>query len=253
MQKYISIKLVNKARASHSWDTLSYYVWLRYHYQKPIFYSYTTRSIGAILNVSPTTASKHVKRMIHLGWAKESNGHLILLSNKKEVRESEKLYKKKNLVKVVMYRTKAEQIIYLKNIEINNSIIQQQKKINKKTEVVKKAGLPHAKISKAQLKKIAEAGGIEVLERSINSRTTLSNRKIGVMFGVCKRTASRYQVYMNKMGILSSISFYEEVAADFFNLKPNQFYSFNHKILERKSNTLKLTITIPTALVIIDK
>jgi hypothetical protein len=239
MQKYISLKLIKKAKASHSWNTLCYYVWLRYHYQKPIFYNYSTRTIGAILNVSPTTASKHINIMIHLGWAKVQNSHLILLSNRETVENSKNLNKKKDLVKVIMFRTKADQVTYLKNIEINNSIFQQQKKIKKKAEVVRKGSSTNAKLSNKQLRGIAKAGGIIELERRINNRTTLSNRKIGVIFGVSKRTASRYQVAMNKLGVMKSIPHYEKENVNYFERSRNQFLSFNGKgFLARKANTI---------------
>lgn len=89
------------------------------------------------------------------------------------------------------------------------------------------------------MRSIAKAGGIAELERRINNRTTLSNRKIGVIFGVSKRTASRYQVAMNKLGVMKSIPHYEKENVNYFERSRNQFLSFNGSgFLARKANTI---------------
>lgn len=173
-------------------DTLAYWVRLR---GIGIIYNYNIRNAGAILKISPTTASKHIEKMIILGLVHFRGKNLVTTGTEKlkerfgQKMSKVKLYKKKKTQKLALYA----QIL-------GRNLSYQQKKINQKLEILKK--LRTNKLTTNQAKKIDRLGGVAAFEKSFHGKTILSNRKIGVMLKKTPRTATNYQREMSRAGII---------------------------------------------------
>lgn len=168
--------------------------------------------------------------MRDLGWTYEENRHLFLVSMDE--------YKLTEIIRVPIFDNKLDQITALKSVVVINNTLKQSKRIFKKTEIVKKANTPCGGIKKSQYKMIQRKGGLLKFEKSINSRTTLTNYKIGDIFGLSKRTGSRLQVRMNKLGLIKSEACYQRANIDSFEKPKNAFMYRNLYFAVRMANTI---------------
>ena len=230
--KCISYPMLKTAEAENAWATLCYWIWLKAKFQKPIYYNYTARSIGKLLNISKSASSNHIKLMLKYDWVHIKDKHLVL-NNFHDINT-------KLVFKVDIFPIKSEQIASLKFRIIKNNIVTQSKKIKSKKDTVKKARSPYAKLSKTQVRDIRKKGGVEMYEKSLNDRTTLSNKKIAEMLHCCKRTASKVQVRLNKMKLIKSTAFYEPINLG-FNVLPTNCFLYKDKFyVKRMANTISL-------------
>lgn len=211
----VPYQLVQEARDNAEWKTLCYWVWLNSKFHKKVFYNYSLRSIAKLLGVAPNTANHHIKRMIDMGWAHTHKGHLFLV--KKED------FPNKSIIHIPVDETRKRQIILLRGILLNKHIFIQEKARDNKKEIVQKASSLYGKMTRKQIRFIRKSGGVAKLEVSINERTTLSNKTIGAIFSLSKRSGSRIQSEMNQMGLIKSDAVYEKVNVDYFNLPKNVF------------------------------
>lgn len=203
-------------------DTLSYFIRLKSKYKKPIFYNYSLSKISKILNCSRSTAKKHIGIMIEKGWATEHALHLCLTSSNKINHQLNSFF-----IKVPVTKKKSDQVYFLRYALLKRRLNFQIKEVKKKTEIVKIAKQVHGKITKKMMKKLLSHGGVYKFEKSIKSRITLSNKKIGAYFERSKSTGARYQKRMNQMGLIRSTAHYDQKSADFFR---------DHEILRKMRN-----------------
>lgn len=222
--------MLEQAREDNTWDTLAYWIWLKASYQKPVYYNYTYRSIGRILKISKSCAAKHIKIMLDYDWVYIENGHLFL-------RPFHDLHPKE-VTKIKIFERKQDQISSLKAKEITNNLDRQSRKISKKRDTIQSANSKNKPVSKKQYKEIRKVGGLKKYEISLNDRTTLSNKKISIIFGCCKRTASSLQVRMNKCGLIKSEACYEKINVDYNFLPINCFLYNNKYYVKRLANTI---------------
>lgn len=225
-KKSVPFQFAVTAKDKKLWTTLCYWLWLRSKFKQPIFFNYTSSSIGKLIGVSHETANVHVQKMIKLGWAMKVGHHLKLIS-------PNKLKKHDLIIPIQLFENKSEQIAALKYIFIRDNKDHQQKSIERKSEIVKKSKSIHDRPTKKMIKKVRNVGGIDNFEKTINSRITLGNKKIGEIFEISKRSASKLQVMLNKIDHIKSEPHYEEIIGyDFFK------HHNNNIIYRMKFNTL---------------
>lgn len=180
-------------------DTLHYWVRLKFHFKKPTYYNFTYKYIGSILGCSPSTALRHIKKMLEHGWCRVHKGNLCMAGTNSLERSLQTF-----LVKVRIFKKKKDQLASLRSAIIIRHCNFQKKEVKKKTEIVRLAKTVHGKLTRKAIVKIRSFGGLTEFEKSIRPRITLSNQKIGEIFGKSKVSGRRYQRLMNAVGVIKS-------------------------------------------------
>jgi len=173
-------------------DVLHYWVKLKCY---GIVYNFNFRNLAGILRVSPTTAGKHFKVMQELGLVHFTGKNLVVTGNKK-------LSQKYRLVKTRVFRKKSAQKMAFFSLVIGDNIKKQSKRISKKLNIIKRLR-SNRRITSQQYRVIRVNGGEAAFENSFNTKTMLSNKKIGRMLYRAPRTASKYQKAMKDLGLIT--------------------------------------------------
>ena len=195
MTTNIPYNLVYEATNNNWLDSLCYWVKLRCN---GIIYNYNSRNTGAILNLSPTTASRHIKILINKGLAEIRGKNLVI-----------KTLKNTKTLKVKVYKKKRHQKLALMSLILGNNTRNQKKKIKQKLNLLN----PNRRVplTRQDKKLLSYCGGLAAIKRSFFQETMLSNSSIGKMLCRAKRTASRYQKEMNDLGVIKKTANFKKV------------------------------------------
>lgn len=189
-------------------DTLHYYFKLRSQYRNRVIFNFTYKKAFDILNISMGATHKHVKRMIDLNWLELQNcGNLRAVG----IDKLNEKHENKLILKVPAASSKKEQLMHFRYALLHNNLNRQEVAIHKKTSTVNKAKSNHLRVSKKDIYYINKSGGLKKYEKSLQNRTTLSNRSIGKIFNRSTVTGQRYQQQLNKFGLIRSNPYFDIV------------------------------------------
>ncbi len=187
-------------------DSLTFWMLMRHRYTRHhIFYDWSYRSIAEKMGVSPNTARRHVSYLIKEGMLHESGKNLSFKGRNSLLQDSE------TPIKVLVGKTKQEQILYLRNAIIAYNIIQQGRAIAKKIHLVGNCKTTHGKVTASQMKKVTKSGGLKKFEESITHRTTLSNQSLGILLDRSVSSARRYKRALIEKELMERQSHFEIV------------------------------------------
>lgn len=239
------LSLLFYANKENLLSTLTIWLRLKAIHKHTIYYNFRYENISDLMGISHTCLRKHIKIMTSLGWCSIKNNHLHLTGINKL-----KSVKDKNCVLIKVKNNKKEQIDEFRQAIIANNIFNQEKAISRNYEIVKKAKTEYGKLSKKDLKRVMKKGGLLEFESKINGNTTLSNNKIGNLFGLSKYSGSRIQRTLKSKKLINSKINIKLVASN-VNIYDFYFnYNFGGYIYNKLSKTLYLrhsnTITIPS-------
>lgn len=241
IQRSLILKFVNADQL----DTFAIYLLMRHRFKRrKIFYNYTRASVAKELGIHRNTAARYIKRLIEFGLLDITGKNLIIKSPRNFVRAEEKC------IPIILGNTKKEQVAYLRLALLSYNIKRQEKKAAKKTAILKKYTRNSRAIKKSEYRLIEKAGGIENFEKSICTRTHLSNNKAGKMIGRSKYTGARFKKFFKSSGMLSCKSEFEVVKENVTKLEYFHKYSWRSGYLysDRKSSVVKRTTDTITIL-----
>jgi hypothetical protein len=112
--------------------------------------------------------------------------------------------KQTTIINLPFHKNKTRMLDELRSIIVIQNLNNQKTRIYKSTEIVKKCQTKALKLSKKELKFLCKNGGEKQLEKKINKRVTLSNKKFGSLFKRSEYSGRLYQKRLNKMGIIKS-------------------------------------------------
>ena len=189
-------KLIESAKSQHFTDTLCYWVKLK---SIGTIYDYNTIRVSDILRISPTTSSKHMKKMFALGLVHMRGKNLVCSS----ITRLKKLGYTGYHSHIRIFKKKRQNKLSIYASLIGRKLENQKLAIAKKSKLIKNIGSP--KITKKQYKYFTKYfdGNLAALRKSHSSETLLSNKTIGEELSVSLRTASKYQNEMHHAGIIT--------------------------------------------------
>lgn len=197
----ISKSLVEKAAKEDWLTTLYYYILIRKLYKKPHIYNYSFRKISRLTGVSTSVIAHHVKIILEKGLAHVHNGNLCFISQSKV---NTIFGKQKTIINLQFHKNKTKMLDELRSVIVIQNLNNQLTRISKASEIVKKCKTSFLKLSKKEIKFLNKNGGEKQLEKGINRRVTLSNKKIGSLLNRSKYSGRLYQKRLNQMGIIKS-------------------------------------------------
>lgn len=183
------------------------YTTLKAIYNKPIFYNFTYTKLSLLSGISAPTLHRHVKQLKDLGLLSIQNGHLCLTG----VNTLKKQYKSESTIKFSPPKNRKEAREYLLYIILANQSKRQVSAIKDKTEIVKTAkSESYKRYTKKQRVRLKKQGGAQNIEKSIQNRVTLSNRKQSQLFNRSTRTIQRYTKTLSENGYILLIRAYRK-------------------------------------------
>jgi len=199
---WLTLKLIHTANKFNWLNALATFVQLRSIHTKGIFYNYSIRSLSRQLNCSPTTLSKHIKKLADNGLISVNNGNLCLTGRDKLL----KRYPSAEFPVQVSPKRK-EQQAYIKFTILNSNLHKQEKIYKLKKDIIKihqsKKSDPKKTKKLLKLEKTLTLNNSS-LETSLSKDFILSNRNIGAMFYRSQATGLRFQKQLNKLKLIRS-------------------------------------------------
>jgi len=180
---------------------------------KNIIYNVEKCKLAKDLLISKNTLYKHLKFLKGKNLIREDNGHLIING----LRKLKTIYGQK-IVKIKIYSTRKEQRASFRGIILIKNINSQKKAIKLKSDL-ENIEKKHFK-TLSDIKYMNKAKKILSNGRKLNSKSILSNKKIGMMLFKSMTTGKRLQKDLNNMGVIKSSSNYEKVN----NIKYTKMY-----------------------------
>lgn len=226
----------------------SLWLWLKATriYRNGIFTAFTYKKFCALTGVADSCARKHLKYMLQEGWCRLIDGNLHFASiNKLKGFDS-----KGGCVLIPIKDDRNDQITEFRYACIRYNINAQKRRIFKKKKAVQKCRT-NQRLTKTELKMVQKAGGEKMLENSLLDYTTLSNKKIGAMFGLQIHSGGRIQGLLRSKRMISTQPVFKVVkrnatVSDYamykrYSLMPCTFNAGRKEILVRGSNRIGLT------------
>lgn len=207
-------------------------------------YNFTHAKGSQLLGISKAASHKHLRIMLEKGWCILEYGNLRILG----INKLKDKFKNKLLVAVDIKDNRKSQITHFRYAIIHNNLHRQHNTINKKTTALKKAKTASVPLRKKENQLIMRNGGTEALERKLNERTTLSNKKIGSKLNRSQKSGANYQKQFVMEGLLASFSHYEVLHSNisqsswsqlskYYDLRSNVKYD-GRNVVSQSSNTL---------------
>jgi Mn-dependent DtxR family transcriptional regulator len=206
LKKYnVPYELIKSCVYGNRLDTLVYFLRLRSAYRNRIIFKFTYAKAAKLMSCSNGSAHKHIKRMQELGWIIKQECGNVHCAGTDRIKS---IYKNQNIIQIPVAAIKRDQVMQLEFALVRNNIDKQGKAISKKTKTVLKAkkGIP---MSKADYKSMQKLGGQDKFEKSLQSRTTLSNRKFGQLCNRSTVTGQRRHRAYWKAGLIKSDQFFD--------------------------------------------
>lgn len=236
----ISKTLVEDAFKYEWATTLHYYILIRKLYKTPHIYNYSCRKLSKLTGVSTSVISHHIKIMLEKGIAYVHNGNLCF---KSQTKVNAMFGRRKTIINLQFHKNKTRMLDELRSVILIQNLNNQKTRISKGSEIVKKCKAPALKLSKKELKYLTKHGGEKQLEKSINRRVTLSNKKFGSLFKRSQYSGILYQKRLNQMGVIKSSQKIEIISDKFhpemmrYALK-GFFRTKNNEFAKQLSNTI---------------
>lgn len=236
----ISKSLVEKAAKEDWLTTLYYYILIRKLYKTPHIYNYSFRKISRLTGVSTSVIAHHVKIILEKGLAHVHNGNLCFISQAKV----NKLISRGNaIINLPFEKNRKRMILELRGVIIVGNLDNQKIHTITRFEIVKKCKSENALLSTKEKKILRKEGGSSQIEKNINGRITLSNKRIGNIFRRSQSTGKRIQRGLNHLGIIRSNEFIE-ILNDKFHPEMlryknrGYFRTKNNELAKQHSNTI---------------
>lgn len=188
------------------WErSLAYYILLKQTHKKPIFYNYSLRKIAKQTGLSTSSLNRHINLLISKGLLCVVGKNLCFVGLNK-LKDTYNV--KTKLVAVKLDNTITQLILNIQFTRYIPNFINQQKIVDKKTEVIKfrkSEQRTTTKEAKRLLKLQSKLFGNQTnLEKSLNDYIMLSNKSFGKLANRSKYTGINIQKRLNKAGLIKS-------------------------------------------------
>lgn len=222
-------------------DTLRVWMRLKNLYTKQVFYNFSYASLSKKSGFSRTALKKHIPIMERLGLLTFSGNHLFLTG----IDRLKSKYKK-ICVLVPICSNKRQQIAQLRHTIIRLNINNQKRQILIKKKLVSLKITGKGFISKSLYKKVKKGGGLAHYVKSLNTKTTLSNKRFGAIFNLSYYSGRKIQQMQKKLQLIETKPIYKLVK---HNAKPIEKVMLGGKyryepnfgiLLERTSNEIHI-------------
>jgi hypothetical protein len=238
VKQAIPISLLFKSNEDNTFDSLRVWVLLKSLHRNTVIYSLNYETLSKKTGISHTTLRKHIKTLCAQGLASFQNNNLHLTGINKLKR-----HKYEKCVLIPVEPTKTKQILQFRKAILHRNIDNQKKQIQRKSKIVNYCNQAFAKLSKSEMRMIKKAGGVEQLEKTYQSVTTLSNKRIGRLFGLSQITGYRIQCQLRDNGLIKTKTRLELIKKNCSRLEYNYIRNDGGYIYNQNTNSLFIRLS----------